>query len=136
MAPPSPRRRARVPSRLMIQNGTGMITRVFRGRRHPGVTGSRLLEKLPSDETLGDDDRGNRRARLALGEATLTESEGGRHHRVGGANMVVYTYDIEANALYVLLAEDSGASIDRTEELGPTLLVVPMIPKDKYIRVI
>lgn len=37
--------------------------------------------------------------------------------------MAVYTYDTEADALYVLLAEESEAAIDRTEELGPTLHV-------------
>lgn len=37
--------------------------------------------------------------------------------------MAVYTYDTEADALYVLLTEESQAAIDRTEELGPTLHV-------------
>jgi uncharacterized protein YuzE len=37
--------------------------------------------------------------------------------------MAVYTYDTEADALYVLLAEESEAAIERTEELGPTLHV-------------
>lgn len=37
--------------------------------------------------------------------------------------MAVYTYDTEADALYVLLAEESEAAIDRTEELGPTVHV-------------
>lgn len=49
-------------------------------RRHPAVTGSGLLKNLPSAETVGYDDRGNRRARLALGRATVMvvvdESEG------------------------------------------------------------
>jgi uncharacterized protein YuzE len=37
--------------------------------------------------------------------------------------MAVYTYDTEADVLYVLLVEESEAAIDRTEELGPTLHV-------------
>lgn len=37
--------------------------------------------------------------------------------------MAVYTYDTETDVLYVLLAEESEAAIDRTEELGPTLHV-------------
>jgi len=37
--------------------------------------------------------------------------------------MAVYTYDTEADALYVLLAEEAEAAIDRTEELGPSLHV-------------
>jgi len=37
--------------------------------------------------------------------------------------MAVYTYDTEADVLYVLLAEESEAAIARTEELGPTLHV-------------
>lgn len=37
--------------------------------------------------------------------------------------MAVYTYDTEADALYVLLVEETEASIERTEELTPTLHV-------------
>ncbi len=37
--------------------------------------------------------------------------------------MAVYTYDTEADALYVLLAEESEAAIERTEELDSTLHV-------------
>lgn len=37
--------------------------------------------------------------------------------------MAVYTYDEEADALYVLLAPESDLSIDRTEELGDRLHV-------------
>jgi uncharacterized protein YuzE len=37
--------------------------------------------------------------------------------------MAVYTYDADADVLYVLLAEESEAAIERTEELGPTLHV-------------
>ncbi|MGH2656075.1 MAG: DUF2283 domain-containing protein [Actinomycetota bacterium] len=37
--------------------------------------------------------------------------------------MAVYTYDAEADVLYVLLVEDSEAAIQRTEELGPNLHV-------------
>jgi uncharacterized protein YuzE len=37
--------------------------------------------------------------------------------------MAVYTYDAEADVLYVLLADDGEAAIERTEELGPTLHV-------------
>ena len=42
------------------------------GRRHRGVTADALMEALPSAETVGYDDRGNRRARVALGETRLT----------------------------------------------------------------
>ena len=34
-----------------------------------------------------------------------------------------YTYDAEADALYVLLADEFEGAINRTEELGPTLHV-------------
>jgi uncharacterized protein YuzE len=37
--------------------------------------------------------------------------------------MAVYTYDADADALYVLLVEEPEAAIERTEELGPTLHV-------------
>lgn len=37
--------------------------------------------------------------------------------------MAVYTYDAEAEVLYVLLAEEREAAIDRSEELGPNLHV-------------
>jgi uncharacterized protein YuzE len=37
--------------------------------------------------------------------------------------MAVYTYDTEADVLYVLLAEEQDAAIDRTEELAPHLHV-------------
>lgn len=37
--------------------------------------------------------------------------------------MAVYTYDADADVLYVLLTEESDAAIERTEELGPTLHV-------------
>lgn len=37
--------------------------------------------------------------------------------------MAVYTYDAEADALYVSLVDDDDAVIERTEELGPNLHV-------------
>ena len=37
--------------------------------------------------------------------------------------MAVYTYDADAEVLYVLLVDESEAVIDRTEELGPNLHV-------------
>ena len=37
--------------------------------------------------------------------------------------MAFYTYDEEADTLYVLLADEAQAAIDRTEEIGPTLHV-------------
>ena len=37
--------------------------------------------------------------------------------------MAVYTYDAEADVLYILLAEEQEAAIDRTEELGSNLHV-------------
>lgn len=37
--------------------------------------------------------------------------------------MAVYTYDGEADVLYVLLTEEQEAAVDRTEELGPNLHV-------------
>jgi uncharacterized protein YuzE len=37
--------------------------------------------------------------------------------------MALYTYDAEADVLYVLLAEEREAGVDRTEELGPNLHV-------------
>jgi hypothetical protein len=40
-------------------------------RRHPDVTGASVVENLPRSKTIGYDDRGNRRARLALGETEL-----------------------------------------------------------------
>lgn len=36
---------------------------------------------------------------------------------------MLYTYDSEADALYVLLRDEKEAAIARTEELGPTLHV-------------
>jgi len=36
---------------------------------------------------------------------------------------MVYTYDADADVLYVLLVDESDAAIDRTEELGPNLHV-------------
>lgn len=37
--------------------------------------------------------------------------------------MAVYTYDAEADVLYVLLADEADAAIDRTEEIGPNVHV-------------
>ncbi len=37
--------------------------------------------------------------------------------------MAVYTYDEGAEVLYVLLADEAQAAIDRTEEVGPNLHV-------------
>ena len=37
--------------------------------------------------------------------------------------MAVYTYDADADVLYVLLRDESEAAIDRTEEIGPNLHV-------------
>jgi uncharacterized protein YuzE len=37
--------------------------------------------------------------------------------------MAVYTYDTEADVLYVLLAEEQDAAIEHTEELMPHLHV-------------
>ena len=37
--------------------------------------------------------------------------------------MALYTYDEDADVLYVLLAEESEASIERTEEVSPNLHV-------------
>ncbi len=37
--------------------------------------------------------------------------------------MAFYTYDAEADALYVLLSDEQDAVIARTEELAPTLHV-------------
>jgi uncharacterized protein YuzE len=36
---------------------------------------------------------------------------------------VVYKYDADAEALYVLIVDEADAMIDRTEEVGPTLHV-------------
>ena len=36
---------------------------------------------------------------------------------------MVYTYDADADVLYVLLVDESEAAIDRTEEIGPNLHV-------------
>lgn len=36
---------------------------------------------------------------------------------------MIYTYDADADVLYVLLVEEGAAAIDRTEELGPNLHV-------------
>jgi hypothetical protein len=40
-------------------------------RRHPEITAERLLQALPDAQTLGYDDRGNRRARLRFGGITV-----------------------------------------------------------------
>jgi uncharacterized protein YuzE len=37
--------------------------------------------------------------------------------------MAVYTYDGDADVLYVLLVEEPEAAIERTEEIGPNLHV-------------
>ena len=37
--------------------------------------------------------------------------------------MAVYTYDADADVLYVLLRDETEAAIDRTEEIGPNLHV-------------
>lgn len=37
--------------------------------------------------------------------------------------MAIYTYDAEADALYVLLVDDESALIERTEEIGHALHV-------------
>jgi uncharacterized protein YuzE len=37
--------------------------------------------------------------------------------------MAVYTYDEEADALYVLLSDEAQAAIERTEEIDPNLHV-------------
>jgi uncharacterized protein YuzE len=37
--------------------------------------------------------------------------------------MALYTYDAEADVLYVLLSDEDEAAIDRTDELGPNLHV-------------
>lgn len=36
---------------------------------------------------------------------------------------MLYTYDADADVLYVLLVDEGGAAVDRTEELGPNLHV-------------
>jgi uncharacterized protein YuzE len=36
---------------------------------------------------------------------------------------MVYTYDADADVLYVLLVDEGKAAVDRTEELGPNLHV-------------
>jgi uncharacterized protein YuzE len=36
---------------------------------------------------------------------------------------VIYTYDADADALYVLIVVEADATIDRTEEVGPNLHV-------------
>ena len=36
---------------------------------------------------------------------------------------MVYTYDADADVLYVLLVDESDAAVDRTEEIGPSLHV-------------
>jgi hypothetical protein len=42
------------------------------GRQHPNVTAEALIEALPAAETIGYDDRGNGRVRLAVGGTRLT----------------------------------------------------------------
>ncbi len=37
--------------------------------------------------------------------------------------MAVYTYDGDADVLYVLLVDEPEAAIERTEEIGPNLHV-------------
>jgi uncharacterized protein YuzE len=37
--------------------------------------------------------------------------------------MAIYTYDAEADVLYVLLVDDEAAAIERTEEIDPVLHV-------------
>jgi uncharacterized protein YuzE len=37
--------------------------------------------------------------------------------------MAVYTYDADADVLYVLLGEESEAAVSRTDEVGPNLHV-------------
>ena len=37
--------------------------------------------------------------------------------------MAVYTYDGDADVLYVLLIDEPEAAIERTEEIGPNLHV-------------
>lgn len=36
---------------------------------------------------------------------------------------MVYTYDADADVLYVLVVDETNAAIDRTEEIGPNLHV-------------
>jgi uncharacterized protein YuzE len=36
---------------------------------------------------------------------------------------MVYTYDADADVLYVLLVEETDTAIDKTEEIGPNLHV-------------
>lgn len=36
---------------------------------------------------------------------------------------MIYTYDADADALYVLIVDEADATIDRTEEVGPNLHV-------------
>lgn len=36
---------------------------------------------------------------------------------------MVYTYDADADVLYVLIVDEDDAAIDRTEEIGPNLHV-------------
>lgn len=36
---------------------------------------------------------------------------------------MVYTYDTDADVLYVLIVDEADAAIDRTEEIGPNLHV-------------
>jgi hypothetical protein len=42
------------------------------GRRHPSVTETALLNGLSGSETVGYDERGNRRARMQVGATNLT----------------------------------------------------------------
>ncbi len=42
---------------------------------------------------------------------------------MGEVGAVVYTYDADADVLYVLVVDEAEATIDRTEEVGPNLHV-------------
>lgn len=41
-------------------------------RRHPQVSAAAVMEALPGAETIGYDDRGNRKARVPMGDVRLT----------------------------------------------------------------
>lgn len=57
-------------------------------RRHPGATPEAVLKAVPRGETIGYDDRENRKARVMIGDARLTVV-------IDEANEVVVTIWVE-----------------------------------------
>lgn len=88
------------------------------GRAEPDVTQESIRAALGEHSRDEYDERGNLRTQVVIGTVELTvviDEE--------DALVPLYTYDSEADVLYILLVEEPDAEIAETIELSPTLHV-------------